>query len=50
MYGVGSLQALTQATEVLRRVLTSAAVDQALTFHWDGERGDQALAVTDILW
>ncbi|MGY0486929.1 DUF6968 family protein [Streptomyces sp. WG-D5] len=47
IYGVDSLQALTLALEFLRRVLTAAASDDALTFHWGDE---QALNVTDVLW
>ncbi|MFC1413522.1 hypothetical protein ACEZCY_29780 [Streptacidiphilus sp. N1-12] len=50
MYGVDSVQALTQAAEVLRRALTSAAADHALTFRWDGEDAAQALPVDDVLW
>jgi hypothetical protein len=47
LYGVDSLQALSQAVELLRRVLVDFAQEERLTFTWGT---DTELDVFDVLW
>jgi hypothetical protein len=47
MYGVDSLQAVSQAIELLRRVLADFAREEGLTFTWGIDTG---LDVFEVLW
>jgi uncharacterized protein DUF6968 len=47
LYGVDSLQAVSQATELLRRVLVDFAQENGLTFTWGTDTG---LDVFEVLW
>jgi hypothetical protein len=47
LYGVDSLQAVSQALELLRRVLVDYAQEERLTFAWGTDTG---LDVFDVLW
>jgi hypothetical protein len=47
LYGVDSLQAVSQAIELLRRVLVDHAQEEQLTFTWGTDTG---LDVFDVLW
>ena len=47
LYGVDALQAVSQALELLRRVLVDFAQEEGLTFTWGT---DTDLDVFDVLW
>ena len=47
LYGVDSLQAVSQAIELLRRVLADFAREERLTFTWGTDTG---LDVFEVLW
>lgn len=47
MFGVDSLQAVVIATDMLRRLLSAAAVEHGWTFTWDTTPD---LGLTDVLW